>query len=252
MVAPGRERQPTGENSSFYIVASLEGADGNLADDYVVNDPVQGWILNPASAFVQRLNCAGARGGTSYALSIESAQHELARNGRGPVQDVIIFLSDGGGEHVADRTCRPAQRALDEQPQQCRQRRAAPAVQAAANAKGAGAVIYTIGYDLAKAANGGVAELCKRPNMNAGPNYGHSTGSTPEACGTWGTPPNCDAEDALKAIASKSNPADPLSLPNYYYAPTPQTLDGIFRAIAIDLAGSRGRLIDNTSPNLIS
>jgi hypothetical protein len=245
---PDGNNSPVGENSSFYTVASLEGADGNLADDYVVNDPVQGWILNPASAFVQRLNCAGARGGTSYSLSIESAQRELARNGRGPVQDVIIFLSDGGANVSptdvpnAHWTNNPSSVATP----------CGTAVQAAANAKGAGAIIYTIGYDLAKAANGGVAELCKRPNMNAGANYGHSTGSTPEACGTWGTPPNCDAEDALKAIASKSNPADPLSLPNYYYAPTPQTLDGIFRAIAIDLAGSRGRLIDNTSPNLIS
>ena len=213
----------------------------------MINDPVQGWILNPASAFVQRLNCAGARGGTSYSLSIESAQRELARNGRGTVQDVIIFLSDGGANMSPTDvpnghwTNNPSSVATP----------CGTAVQAAANAKGSGAIIYTIGYDLAKAANGGVAELCKRPNMNAGANYGHSTGSTPEACGTWGTPPNCDAEDALKAIASKSNPADPLSLPNYYYAPTPQTLDGIFRAIAIDLAGSRGRLIDNTSPNLI-
>lgn len=76
-----------GEDSSFYVVASLEGADGTPADDYVVNDPVLGWILNPLSAVVQRLNCTGANGTTSYSLSIESAQRELARNGCGGVQD---------------------------------------------------------------------------------------------------------------------------------------------------------------------
>lgn len=88
--------------------------------------------------------------------------------------------------------------------------------------------------------------------MTPGSNYGHaSTGApVPEACGSWGTPPNCDAEDALIAMASLSDPSVPTSPKNYYYAPTPQTLDGIFKAIALDISGSKSRLIDNTSPNL--
>ena len=54
------------------------------------------WILNAVqSAFIQRLDCASGAGNTSYALALEEAQHELERNGRGNVQDVIIFISDG-------------------------------------------------------------------------------------------------------------------------------------------------------------
>ena len=247
---PDGINSPTGEDSSFYVVASLEGADGTPADDYIINDPSLGWIINPLSAVVQRLNCTGASGGTSYSLSIESAQRELARNGRGSVQDIIIFLSDGGANTspsdvpTGHWTNNPGNVATP----------CGTGVQAAANAKGSGAIVYTIGYDLAKGAGGGAAEICRRPNMTPGPNYGHSTGSTPEACGTWGTLPNCDAEDALIAMASVIDPNLPVTPANknYYYAPTPQTLDGIFKAIALDLAGSKSRLIDNTSPNLIS
>ena len=238
----GREAR-SDEDSSFYVVASLEGADGNLADDYVVDDPVQGWIPNPDSAFIQRLGCTGARGGTSYSLSIESAQRELSRNGRGSVQDVIIFLSDGGANVSPTKV--PAGHWTNNPSSVAHP--CGTAVQAAANAKGSGTIIYTIGYDLAKNQNGGTAENCKQPNAS-----GHSTNNPETGCGTWGTGPTCDAEDALKAMASRSNPLVPTSPPNYYYAPTPQTLDGIFRAIALDLAGSRGRLVDNTSTNLIS
>jgi hypothetical protein len=137
---------PLGENSSYYVVASLEGADGNLADDYVVDDPVQGWIPNPASAFMQRLGCTGARGGTSYSLSIESAQRELSRNGRGSVQDVIIFLSDGGANVSPTKV--PAGHWTNNPSSVAHP--CGTAVQAAANAKGSGTIIYTIGYDLAK------------------------------------------------------------------------------------------------------
>ena len=152
---------------SYYVVASLEGADGNLADDYVVDDPVQGWILNPLSAFIQRLDCTGARGGTSYALSIESAQHELTRNGRGNVQDVIIFLSDGGANMSPTKvpaghwTNNPSSRA---------HRRVEQRSRLPPTPKRSGTVIYTIGYDLAKAQNGGAPENCKQPNAS-----GHST-----------------------------------------------------------------------------
>ena len=223
------------------------------ADDYLINDPTLGWIINTASPVIQRLRCTGANGLTSYSLAMEAAQYELARNGRGSVQDIIIFLSDGGANtsptdlvtgHWATHPSAVA----------------APCgsgVQAASNAKGAGAIVYTIGYDLAKAAGGGVAELCRRPNMTAGPNYGHATTGTPvpEACGTWGTPPSCDAEDALMAMASLTDLTRPAGLtnpPRYYYSPGPPQLALIFDAIAKDISGFRARLIDNTSPNLIS
>jgi hypothetical protein len=246
---PDNIDSPTGEDSSYYVVAGLEGVDPLPADDYLINDPVNGWVLNPASALVQRLGCTGANGTTSYSLSIEEAQRELSRNGRGNVQDVIIFLSDGGANTSPSDvpnlhwTNNPGNVATP----------CGTGVQAAANAKGAGTIIYTIGYDLAKTANGGVAELCRRPDMNLGANYGHASGATPEACGTWGTPPNCDAEDALMAMASLSDPTSPpgpSNPPNYYYAPLPQTLNGIFVTIARDIGSARSRLIDNTSPVL--
>ncbi len=242
---------PTGEDSSFYVVASLDGADGDPpADpvDYLKNDPVLGWVLDSNSAFVQRLGCTGASGTTSYALSIESAQRELNRNGRGNVQDVIIFLSDGGANTSPSDV--PAGHWTDNPGNVATP--CGTGVQAAANAKGSGTIIYTIGYDLAKAAGGGVAELCRRPIMTAGGSYGHATTGTPtpEVCGTWGTPPSCDAEDALKAMASLSDPSNPTSLPNYYYAPLPTTLNGIFTDIATDLLGGGARLVENTNPSL--
>jgi hypothetical protein len=61
-----------------------------------------------------------------------------------------------------------------------------------------------------------------------------------EACGAWG----CNAYDAIRAIAT--SPA------HFYNKPDPGQLNTIFTQIAIDLAGSRGRLIDNTSPSLSS
>ena len=222
---------PLGSTPSLYTVASLEGADGVPADDYLVNDPVSGWILNPLSALVQRLNCAGAEGSTSYALAIEEAQHELDRNGRGTVQDVIVFLGDGAAN--SSPMSLPTGHWTNNPTNQ--QRPCGTAVQSAQRVKDQGTVVYTIGYDLNGA--GTDYERCLRPDAS-----GHQQAQTPanyEACGTWG----CNAYDAIQAMATS-----PL---HFYNRPTPGQLNDIFRAIAIDLSGSRGRLIDNTSPNLI-
>ena len=110
--------------------------------------------------------------------------------------------------------------------------------------QGLGPIIYTIGYDLN--AGGSAPERCRRPNTN-----GHQNGSNPveSGCGTppsgWGDPVTgaCTAYDALKAMATS-----PL---HFYHQPNPGQVNDIFRAIALDLSGSRARLIDNTSPNLI-
>jgi hypothetical protein len=231
-------------------VASLEGADGNLLDDYVTQGANGNWSLNNQSMLVQRVGCAGAEGTTSYALSIEEAQRELDRNGRGDVQDVIVFLSDGGAntspDDVPDNhwTDNPSSVATP----------CATGIQAASNAKGpnnSGTIFYVIGYDLAKNANGGTAEPCRQPILTPGGNYGHSGGSTLEAPCTPSSGTYCDAEEALRAIASPADPInDPQGQRNYYYAPTPEMLIQIFRTIAMDLAGSRGRLIDNTTPQI--
>jgi Flp pilus assembly protein TadG len=227
---------------SRYVVASLEGADGTPADDYMVNDPVLGWILNPLSAFNQRLDCAAAAGGTSYAPALAEAQHELDTNGRGNVQDVIIFISDGGANtwpkniftgpgsdpsvswmnswSVGQNPCGSA------------------VTEANSYIKPKGTVVYTIGYDL-DGVNPGQYEPCRRPDQTTG----HQTGSTNE-------PDGYTAYTAMQAIATDPDGAGSAP-PNFYNHPNPTSLNAVFTQIALDLAASRGRLIDNTNPNLI-
>jgi hypothetical protein len=220
---------------SSYLVASLEGADGNLTDDYVIEDPVtKAWDLNPASAFIQRLNCVSGAGSTSYALSIEEAQYELGRNGRGSVQDVIIFLSDGAANTSPRNIPVGAPGPPSHWSNSMWRTPCAAGVQSAANVKAAGTIVYTIGYDLD--AGTGAPEKCRQPNSN-----GHSNGSNP-----------AEALDAFTAIQQMATDPDGIgpSPPNFYNKPDPGKLDAIFRAIALDLAGSKGRLIDNTSPLL--
>jgi hypothetical protein len=220
---------PRGSTPSRYVVASLEGADGYTPDDYVVKDQQGNWVLNDAqSAFLQRLGCTSGAGNTSYSLSIEEAQYELARNGRGSIQDVIIFMSDGAANTSPINL--PANHWSNNPTN--RARPCGTGVQSAANIKAGGTIIYTIGYDLD--AGSGAPERCMQPNLTTG----HGGGSTPEQCGTWG----CTAYDAIRAMATTPQ--------HFYHKPNPGELDTIFRAIALDLAGSRGRLIDNTSPQL--
>ena len=224
---------PGGATPSQYTVASLEGADGFTLDDYLIESTPGTWILNdPQSALLQRLNCAGAEGSTSYALAIEEAQHELDRNGRGNVQDVVILLGDGAANSSPMNL--PAGHWTNNPTNQ--QTPCGTAVQSAQRLKDAGTVVYTIGYDLN--GTGTDYERCLRPDAQ-----GHQQSSTPanyEACGSWG----CTAYDMLHAMATSPQ--------HFYNKPNPGQVNDIFRAIAIDLSGSRGRLIDNTSPNLTS
>ena len=232
--------------SSTYVLASLEGADGTLADDYIIENPVtHTWDLNPASTLVQRLGCVRTNGSTSYSLSVEEAKQELMRNGRGGVKDVIIFLSDGAA-NTSPLNVGSHWTLGGWQSKPC-----GAGVQSAANIKGPqsnpSTIVYTIGYDL----NGGsaVPEKCRRPNTSDG----HQNGSNPleTGCGTapsgWGGPTTgCSAWDAIRAMASKDAAGNPL----FYEQPIPAKLDEIFRAIALDLNGSRGRLVDNSRPSL--
>ena len=136
---------PRGSTPAHYVVASLEGADGFTADDYLVKDPFGNWVLNDAqSAFLQRLGCTSGAGNTSYALSIEEAQYELQRNGRGNVQDVIIFMSDGAAN--TSPTQLPATHWANDPWHIARP--CGTGVESAQRIKAAGTVVYTIGYDL--------------------------------------------------------------------------------------------------------
>jgi hypothetical protein len=209
---------------------------------------VQGWILNPASTLVQRLGCAGAAGSTHYAAAMEEAKYELGRNGRGNVQDIIIFLSDGAantmppnfpaGDLMNSYTTRPC----------------GAGVAMANSMKGPqsnpSTIIYTIGYDLD--AGTGAPEKCLQPDAN-----GHQDTSSPAletGCGLpptgWGSAQGCTSYDAIRAMATDpdgTGPAPPL----FYNKPTPGDLTQIFQQIALDISASRGRLIDNATPNLL-
>jgi hypothetical protein len=232
--------------SSTYVIASPEGADGTLSDDYIIEDPVHHtWDINPASNLVQRLGCVRTNGSTSYSLSMEEAKQELILRGRGTVQDVIIFLSDGAANTS------PLQVGSHWTLGGWQNKPCGAGVEAANRMKGPqsnpATIIYTVGYDLD--GSSGVDEECRRPNSN-----GHQDTSSPAAetgCGTlptgWGNP-TCNARAALTAMASKDAAGQPL----FYYQPDPVALDAIFRQIALDLSGSRGRLIDNNSPSLSS
>ncbi len=235
-------KDPRGATPSLYTVAQLEGADGFTPDDYLQQDAFGNYQINPNSALVQRLRCAGAEGSTTYALAIEEAQRELDRNGRGNVQDIIVFLGDGAANSspmslpTGHWTNNPTNQA----------RPCGTAVQSAGRLKSRmpnPTILYTIGYDLNGA--GTDYERCLRPDAN-----GHQQASTPanyEACGTWG----CTAYDAIRAMATDPDGPGPTA-PFFYNKPVPGELNTIFAQIAMDLSGSRGRLIDNTNPDLIT
>jgi Flp pilus assembly protein TadG len=207
---------------SRYVVAPIE-------NNYLVQDLSGKWVLNPASTLVQRLDCARGAGSTSYALSIEEAQKHLDDSGRGSVQDVIVFLSDGAANTSPMKlgTVNGSGHWTNNPTNQ--QRPCGTGVQSAQRVKDRGTVVYTIGYDL----TGGTAsvERCGRPSSN-----GHQNGNPPpaEACGSWG----CNARDALKAMAT-----DPT---NYYEKPTPGDLRAIFTRIAADLQRPAARLVDES------
>ncbi len=123
-----------------------------LSDDFRNPDGT----LNTNSSLVSTVSCIRANGMTAYAHAIEEAQAELGRSGRPNVPDVIVFFSDGAANFGpkahhgvsippgSDYRRRPCHRGVD----------------SAAAARGAGTIIYSIGYDLD--ALGGGAQRCER------------------------------------------------------------------------------------------
>ena len=84
-------------NPSYYVF-------GSLTDDYLTQDSLGNWMPAGGSRLWQLIGMPGSDafggclrgvGTTHYASAIEESQYELSRNGRGDVQDVIVFLSDG-------------------------------------------------------------------------------------------------------------------------------------------------------------
>lgn len=182
---------------------------GSLVDDFLVMQNGT-YELNPASSLVQRLDCIQGAGTTSYSNSIDEAQYELERNGRGNIQDVIIFLSDG----AANTTPRYMPSYADNSYN--RTHPCAAGLAAATYAKARGTIVYSIGYDLN--GSGTDPETCKL----------YSSGNVDTTMTAW---------DAIRAIAS-----DPS---NFYNKPDPGQLNTIFTRIAADLAKPAAMLIDD-------
>jgi hypothetical protein len=175
-----------------------------LSSDYSV-----GGVLDTSSPLVSKINCVVGAGSTSYANALEMAEAQLVKDGRSNVQKVIVFMSDGAANTGPTSYS-------DSSPY-----RATPCTQGVASAaaiKGAGTIIYSIGFGVdAKAKN-----ICK-----------NSRGGDEIVGGV-----KVDAKDALTDIASPGN---------YFNAPTPQTLGGIWAAVAADLLAGTSRLVDDNA-----
>jgi hypothetical protein len=157
------------------------------------------------------LDCVQGAGSTSYVDAIDEAQHELETNGRGNVQNVMIFLSDGAANEDV------AQLPSYMDTAQYHQHPCDAGVRAAQNAKGRGTIIFSIGYDL------------------------NGLGTDPEQCLTSsGNKDDITSFDAIQAIAS--DPSD------FYNKPDPGQLNTIFTRIAADLSRPASRLIDDNTP----
>jgi Putative Flp pilus-assembly TadE/G-like/von Willebrand factor type A domain len=182
-------------------------------DPYVIvplsNDYAVGGSLNPSSQLVSKIGCVQGTGTTAYANALEMAQAELVKDGRPNVQKIIVFMSDGAAN--TGPTSYPDTSPYRTTP--CHQ-----GVNSAATIKGAGTLIYSIGFGVDdKSANTCKSALGGDEKVN---------GQT------------IDAKDALTEIAS---PGD------YYNAPDDATLGSIWSAVAVDLLQGQSRLIDNNT-----
>jgi Putative Flp pilus-assembly TadE/G-like/von Willebrand factor type A domain len=168
-----------------------------LSNDFKINGN-----LNESSQLVSTIRCQRGGGTTAYAHAIERAQAELqSSRGRSGVQNVIVFFSDGaantGPSYLSSTS--PYRR------QPCRQ-----GVSSAGVVKGAGTLVYTIGYDLD--ALGGGANVCR--------SY---TGALES--------PAITAYDALRLMATNGD--------TFFNRPNPGDLTRIYTQIAAEIGGTR-------------
>jgi Flp pilus assembly protein TadG len=189
---------------SRYVISSLQY-------DYLLPDG----SLNPASTLVQMLGCTQAAGRTSYADAIEESMTELATHGRGNVQDVIVFLSDGAANTGSKWRGNDTPYRL----QPCHQ-----GVWSANTAKTNNMLVYTIGYGLAPDFSSG--EQCHPYNWSGGQQSNLEQ-------------PPILAREALMQMATEPD--------NFYDKPTPGQLNYIFTRIAADISRPAARLIDDSA-----
>jgi Flp pilus assembly protein TadG len=179
------------QTSSVYTIVPL-------SNDYKVGND-----LNESSSLVSTIRCQRGGGSTAYAHALERAQSELnSSRGRPGVQNVIVFFSDGAAN--TGPTYLPSSSPYRRQP--CQQ-----GVNSAGVIKGAGTLIYSIGYDL-DALNGG-ANICEN--------------------GVTGNPesPAITAYDAIRLIATNAD--------TFFNRPNPGDLTRVYTQIASEIGGTR-------------
>jgi hypothetical protein len=217
------------QDRGYYTIVSL-------SNNYLFKDALGNWVPNGSSWMFQSIGmpgsgnggCIQGEGTTHYASAIEEAQQELATHGRGGVQDVIVFLSDGAANTSPTKLPTGHWRNTTF----WRDHPCAAGVEAAKRAKDGGVVIYSIGYDLD--AGSAAPEKCRRPDAN-----GHQNGSNPVESGI-------DAYTAIQAMATpKCGDGDDAC---FYNKPNPGSLNQIFTKIAADLQRPAARLIDDDMP----
>ena len=204
---------PGGQTPGTYTMHSL-------ADDYMTWNGTS-WDVDYGSSLLQTIDCIQPAGTTSYVNSIEEAQHELDDHGRGNVQDVIVFLSDGAA-NTTPRWISPSMAPW-------RTRPCAAGIEAARRVKDSGTIIYTIGYDLNGL--GTDYEQCRIYNPAPAIPGGGANGSLE----------GITSYDAMRQIASLDEDGNPL----FYNQPDPAQLNTIFTRIAADLQRPAARLIDD-------
>jgi hypothetical protein len=183
--------------SSNYNSTSAVYTVVQLSSDYKT-----GTNLNESSRLVSTIRCQDGGGTTAYAHALERAQSELTSSrGRPGVQNVIIVFSDGAAN--TGPSYLPSTSPYRRQP--CRQ-----GVNSASAVKGAGTLIYTIGYDLD--AVGGGANVCR--------SY---TGALES--------PAITAYDALRLMATNGY--------TFFNRPNPGDLTRIYSQIAAEIGGTR-------------
>jgi Putative Flp pilus-assembly TadE/G-like/von Willebrand factor type A domain len=162
-----------------------------------------GQSLNESSQLVTTIRCQRGGGSTAYAHALERAQTELnSSRGRPGVQNVIVFFSDGAAN--TGPTYLPTSSPYRRQP--CQQ-----GVNSASVIKGAGTLIYSIGYDLD--ALGGGANICQ--NGVTGANES----------------PAITAYDAIRQIATNAD--------TFFNRPNPGDLTRVYTQIASEIGGTR-------------
>jgi hypothetical protein len=169
--------------------------------------------LNPSSNLVSTLSCIRGGGRTAYANAIDAAVQQLAASARPDAQKVIIFLSDGAANYGPNYY--PNSSPYRATP--CHQ-----GITSSQAGQAAGALVYSIGYDLNGA--GTDFEQCHPAWWNGNPTQQLEQ-------------PPITSWDAIRQIASE--PA------TFYNKPNPGDLGPIFQAIATDISARFSRLIDD-------